>query len=144
MWENAMEIASPVTLSTALVTILAIVLYFFMGAKAGQMRAKHNIKAPAVTGSPEFERAFRVQMNTLEHLPVFIPLLWLATIYFSWLPWAVPVLGVVWVIGRAMYMDAYLKDPEKRGPGFGISALAEILLLLLAIVGIVQAWMVTA
>jgi hypothetical protein len=41
-------------------------------------------------------------------------------------------------------MDAYLKDPEKRGPGFGVSAIAEILLLLLAIVGIVQAWMVTA
>jgi glutathione S-transferase len=139
-----MMIASPVTLSTALVTILAIVLYFFMGAKAGQMRAKHNIKAPAVSGAPEFERAFRVQMNTLEHLPVFIPLLWLATIYFPWWTWIVPALGVVWVIGRAMYMDAYLKDPEKRGPGFGVSALAEILLLLLALIGVINAWMTTA
>jgi glutathione S-transferase len=139
-----MSFASPVILSTALVTILAIVLYFFMGAKAGQMRAKHNIKAPAVSGAPEFERAFRVQMNTLEHLPVFIPLLWLATIYFSWLPLAVPAIGVVWVIGRAMYMEAYLKDPEKRGPGFGVSALAEILLLLMSLIGVINAWMITA
>ena len=80
-------------------------------------------------------------MNTLEHLPVFIPLLWLTAIYFSLWPWAAPLLGVVWVIGRAMYMDAYLKDPEKRGPGFGVGAAAEILLLLLALIGIVNAWL---
>ena len=82
-------------------------------------------------------------MNTLEHLPVFLPLLWLAMLYFSWLPWAVPALGVVWIIGRALYMDGYMKDPEKRGLGFGVSALAEILLLLLALIGIVAAWMVS-
>jgi len=134
-------LASPVTLSTALVTILAIVLYFFMGMKVGQLREKHKVKAPATTGAPEFERAFRVQMNTLEHLPVFFPLLWLTAIYFSLWPWAAPALGVVWVIGRAMYMDAYLKDPEKRGPGFGVSALAEVLLLLLALIGVINTWL---
>ena len=135
-----MILASPVVLTTALVTILAIILYFFMGMKVGQMRAVHHVKAPAVTGAPEFERAFRVQMNTLEHLPIMIPLLWLATLYFGWLPWAAPAAGIVWIIGRAMYMDAYLKDPEKRGPGFGVSAAAEILLLLLAVVGIAMTW----
>lgn len=137
-------LASPVILSSALVTILAIVLYYATGLKVGQMRAKHAIKAPATTGAPEFERAFRVQMNTLEHLPVFIPLLWLTTIYFGWFPWAAPVLGVVWIIGRALYMDGYLKDPEKRGPGFGVSALAEVLLLLLSLIGVVAAFTTTA
>jgi len=139
-----MSLISPVILSTALVTILAIILYFFMGMKVSQMRSKHNIKAPATTGAPEFDRAFRVQMNTLEHLPVFIPLMWLAAIYFSPFPWVVPALGVVWVIGRAMYMDGYLKAPDKRGPGFGISSVAEILLLLLALVGVINAWIFMA
>lgn len=133
-------LASPAAFSSALVTILAIVLYFVMGIRVGQMRVKHGVKAPAVTGAPEFERAFRVQMNTLEHLPVFIPLLWLTTIYFGWFPLAAPALGVVWIIGRAMYMDGYMKDPEKRGPGFGVSAVAEILLLLLALIGVLFAW----
>ena len=137
-------LASPVYLTTALVTILAIVFYFFTGMKVGSMRVKHNVKAPATTGAPEFERAFRVQMNTLEHIPIVIPLLWLTVVYFSLWPWAAPLLGVVWVIGRAMYMNAYLKDPEKRGPGFGVASLAEVLLLILALIGIVNAFVFAA
>ncbi len=133
-------IASPVVLSTALVTILAIALYFFMGFNVGRMRTKHRIHAPATSGAPEFDRAFRVQMNTLEHLPVFIPLLWLTTIYFGVIPMAAPALGVIWIIGRAMYMDSYMRDPATRGPGFGISAFAELLLLILALIGILMAF----
>ena len=57
-------------------------LYFYMSVRVGQMREKHGVKAPAITGHPEFERAFRVHYNTLEALVVFLPLLWLATIYF--------------------------------------------------------------
>ncbi|GAA0571357.1 MAPEG family protein [Rhizomicrobium electricum] len=132
--------ASPAVLSTALVTILALVVYFYMGVRVGQMRVKHGIKAPATSGHPEFDRAFRVQMNTLEHLPVLIPLLWLTVFYFYVFPMAAPALGVVWVLGRVVYMNGYMKDPEKRGPGFGLSALAEVLLLVLALFGIVAAF----
>ena len=132
--------ASPVILSSALVTILAIVVYFYMGVRVGQMRIKHGIKAPATSGHPQFDRAFRVQMNTLEHLPVLLPLLWLTTFFFAPYPMAAPVLGVIWVIGRVLYMEGYMRDPDKRGPGFGISALAELLLLILALIGIVMAF----
>jgi glutathione S-transferase len=136
--------ASPAVLSTALVTILALVVYFYMGVRVGQMRVKHGIKAPATSGHPEFDRAFRVQMNTLEHLPVLIPLLWLTVFYFYVFPMAAPALGVVWVLGRVVYMNGYMKDPEKRGPGFGLSALAEVLLLVLALFGIVAAFFTVA
>ena len=132
--------ASPVVLSSAIVTILAIVVYFIMGFRVGQMRERHGIKAPATSGHPQFDRAFRVQMNTLEHLPVLLPLLWLTTFFFAPYPMIAPVLGVVWIIGRVLYMNTYMSDPDKRGPGFGISALAEVLLLLLALIGIVLAW----
>lgn len=133
-------LTSPACLSSALVTILALILYTYMGIRVGQMRVRHNVKAPAVTGALEFECALRVQMNTLEHLPVFIPLLWLTTIYFGYFPMAAPALGVVWIIGRALYMDGYMKAPEKRGPGFGTATVAEILLLLLALVGVLMSW----
>jgi glutathione S-transferase len=136
--------ASPVVLSTALVTILAIVVYFYMGIRVGQLRVKHGVKAPATSGHPEFDRAFRVQMNTLEHLPVIIPLLWLTTFYFAPFPMAAPALGLVWVLGRVLYMDGYMRDPEKRGPGFGLCAVAEILLLILALIGITLAWISVA
>jgi glutathione S-transferase len=136
--------ASPAVLSTALVTILALVVYFVMGLRVGQMRVKHAVKAPATSGHPEFDRAFRVQMNTLEHLPVLIPLLWLTVFYFQVFPLAAPVLGLFWIVGRVLYMNGYMKDPEKRGPGFGISALAELLLLVLALFGIVSAFFTLA
>src|SRR3954465_15530933 len=32
---------------------------------------------------PRFERVFRVQMNTLEWMPIFLPSLWLFAIYVS-------------------------------------------------------------
>lgn len=128
--------SSPAVLSTAVVTILCIVVYFVMGMRVGRMRVKHAIHAPAMSGHPEFDRAFRVQMNTLEHLPVILPLLWLTVFFFAPFPMAAPALGLVWVLGRILYMDGYMKAPEKRGPGFGIAAVAELLLLVLALFGI--------
>ena len=59
----------------ALVSVLALLLYIGVFAAAGRARHRYGIKAPAVTGAPEFERAFRVQQNTLEQLVWFIPAL---------------------------------------------------------------------
>ena len=73
--------AVPATLWTSIVTILAILVYFFTSYGVARMRGKHGIKAPAMDGHPEFERAVRVQMNTLEAMPIFLVLLWMATIY---------------------------------------------------------------
>ena len=135
----------PADLSSAIVTILAILLYFYMSVRVGQMRVKHGVKAPATSGAPEFERAFRVHYNTLESLVVFLPLLWLATIYFtpafSMLAWLPAALGLAWIVGRLLYMTGYMADPDKRGVGFGIASLAQLLLLILAVAGIVRVWM---
>ena len=109
----------PTDLFSAIITILAILLYFYMGIRVGQMRMKHGVKAPATSGHEEFERAFRVHYNTLESMVVFLPLLWLATIYFapaySVLAWLPALLGLVWIVGRIFYMTGYMADPDKRG-----------------------------
>jgi glutathione S-transferase len=137
----------PVTLVTAAVTVLALLFYFYTGINVGSMRGKHSVKAPAMTGPLEFESAVRVQMNTLEWIVVFLPLLWLATIYFSpamtmvYLSWLPPVLGIIWILGRWIYMSGYMTAPEKRGNGFLIAGIAIIGLLICAIVGIVMTWM---
>jgi glutathione S-transferase len=133
-------LASPSILLTAAVTVLAVVLYMYTAIRVGNFREKHNISAPTVTGHPEFERAYRVQMNTLEAMPVFLPALWLASIYFTRVGLLAPAIGLVWIVGRIVYMQAYMADPSKRGLGFGISAFSQIALLLLAIAGIVMAW----
>ena len=133
--------ASPGAILSAVVTILALLLYFYMGIRVGNMRAKHNILAPATSGHPEFERAFRVHYNTLESLVVFVPLLWIATAFFHAIGWLPAALGLLYILARIAYMQVYMGDPAKRGPAVGIGAVSTLGLLILAIIGIVQAWM---
>jgi glutathione S-transferase len=112
---------------TGLVSLLAILFYFFTSARVARARAKYKIAAPAITGNADFERVFRVQMNTLEWMPIFLPSLWLFAIYISD-RWAALV-GLVWIVGRIVYMLGYERATEKRSPGFFIQALACIVLV---------------
>jgi glutathione S-transferase len=132
--------ATPDALLSAIVTILALLFYFYAGINVGQMRGKHKIPAPLMSGHPEFDRAFRVHMNTLEQLVVFIPLLWIATRYFHMVPLLVPAVGLVWVIGRVLYMQGYMAAPEKRSTGFLVGIIATAALLIMSVIGIVTAW----
>ena len=123
---------------TALVTLASLALYFFMLFRVGLLRGKTGIKAPATSGHPDFERAYRIQMNTLEGMPLFLPTLWLAAIYV--VDRFAAVLGLVWIVGRFLYMRAYTIDPAKRGPGFAIQSLATGVLFLAAVVEILHSF----
>jgi glutathione S-transferase len=111
----------------ALVTLLALLTYFWMSTRVPRARAKCGIQAPAMTGDPILERTVRAHYNTLEWLPIFLVSMWLFAIY--WNDLVAAALGVVWIIGRIMYAVAYVEDPAKRGPGFLIQALATAVLL---------------
>jgi len=106
----------------AVVSLLALLVYFWMGLSVGRARAQYGVAAPTMTGDPVLERHIRVQANTLEWLPIFLPALWLFAIY--WNDRVAAGLGVVWIIGRIIYRFGYVADPAKRGLGFGIQALA--------------------
>jgi glutathione S-transferase len=111
---------------TALVTCLAVLFYFLTSVRVAQARGTYGVKAPAITGHPDFERIFRVQMNTLEWMPVFLPALWLFAIYVS--DAIAAAFGVVWIVGRVLYMTGYAEAANKRGRGFAIQASAAIAL----------------
>jgi uncharacterized membrane protein YecN with MAPEG domain len=111
----------------AIVTILALLLYVVMILRVGAARSKFDIPAPAISGDPDFERVFRVQANTLEWLPIFLPSLWLFA--FSWSDRVAAGVGVVWIIGRYLYMTGYAKAANARSAGFLIQALATSVLL---------------
>jgi len=119
---------------TALVTVLACLVYCYTGFLAGKARQTFGVKAPATTGNADFERVFRVQMNTLEWMPIFLPAIWLFAIYVS--DALAALIGLVWIVGRVMYIFAYAKAADKRGPGFGVQALAGLGLLIGALVAI--------
>jgi glutathione S-transferase len=120
---------------TTIVTCLAIMFYFFTSTRVSKARATYGVKVPAISGNPDFERVFRVHMNTLEWMPIFLPSLWLFAIYVS--DWGAALLGLVWIGGRILYMTGYEQAAEKRGRGFGIQALACGLLLLGALCAVI-------
>ena len=113
---------------TALVTCLATAFYFFTSARVARAHIAYGVKLPAMTGHPDFERVFRVQMNTLEWLPIFLPSLWLFAVYVSDLYAALA--GLVWIVGRALYMTGYEQAAEKRSRGYLVQTLAAAVLLL--------------
>ena len=111
-----------------IVTALAIIQFIFFGVQVGRARGKYGIKAPSITGNEVFERLFRVQQNTLEVLVLVIPALYLFSRYYNPL-WAA-ALGVVYLVGRTLYAISYVKDPAKRGPGYGLTVLPVLILVL--------------
>lgn len=121
----------------ALITCLALLMYVAFALNVGRARGLYKIPAPATIGNPHFERIFRVQQNTLEHLIVFIPSLWLFSSYVS-VAWS-SGLGAAWIAARIWYALEYAREDGNRGPGFGLSFAAAAILLLGAIAGIVAA-----
>jgi glutathione S-transferase len=112
----------------AIVTLVALLLYIWMGLRVAGARKASGIAAPQMTGDPVLERHIRVQSNTLEWLPVFLPALWLFAIY--WNDLAAAGLGLVWILGRIIYALGYVADPKRRELGFVIQLVASVVLLL--------------
>jgi len=121
----------------ALAVLLTVLLLFGTMCVTGVARGKYGVKAPATSGHPAFERAYRVQMNTLEGTLMFLPTLWLAARY-GFAGWA-GVAGLAWVAGRVWYAVGYLRDPARRGGGFLLGMLAWAALLAMAVIGVVRA-----
>jgi glutathione S-transferase len=120
---------------------LALVQFLYFLLAVGKARATCKVPAPATTGNEVFERYFRVQMNTLELLVIFVPSILLFGQYIS--PFIAAALGVVYIIGRFVYFSSYVKEPKSRSLGYGLSALPIMVLLAGAIIGSVRAAMLT-
>ncbi len=124
---------------TTIAISIALLVFFGLAANVGRARATWNVPAPASSGHPEFDKRYRVQMNTIEQLLLFIPASFMA----------VPVLGdpitaalcLTWSIGRIVYARLYYADPAKRGPGFGLTLLPTMIMIIAAIYGAIAVLM---
>jgi glutathione S-transferase len=120
----------------ALVTCLALLVYLWTIAACALARGRYGIKAPATSGHPDFERAFRIQQNTAEQLMLFLPSLWVFSLEVSQF-WS-GVIGLVFVAARLVYVWSYRRDPASRGPGFTVAFAASVVLLVGGLVGTLQ------
>jgi glutathione S-transferase len=119
-----------------IVTALAVLQFLVFGLRVGKARGRYGVKAPAITGNEIFERYFRVQQNTLEQLIVFLPGLYLFSHYLR--PLVAAVLGAIYLIGREIYAVTYVKEPSKRGAGYGLTFLPMVILVLGGLFGAVR------
>lgn len=122
---------------TILAVMVALLQFIYFGIEVGRARGRFGVQAPAISGHPEFERYFRVHMNTLEQLAVLVP----SAIAFAYLGsdlWAA-VIVAVYIVGRFIYFRSYVSDPSKRGLGFALSAFPAWILVLGTIIAAVMA-----
>ena len=122
---------------TAILTVLVLLQYMWFAMQVGALRGKHGVKAPATTGSPEFERMYRVHYNTMEQLVLFLPTVWLFGIMVNHL-WAAGF-GAVYLVGRFVYRAEYLKDPASRSLGFGMTFVPSAVMLIWVLVVAIRA-----
>ena len=108
-------------LYTSFITLLTVLLLFALAFNVGRARGKYQVKAPAVSGHELFERAYRIQLNTIENVLMFLPSLWLYAVYIG--DKGAGDSGVIWLIARIWYAISYQRNPAKRGPGFLVSIL---------------------
>ena len=126
-------------LYTAFITLLTVALLFGITFNVGRSRGKYQIKAPATIGHEMFERAYRIQLNTIENVLMFLPALWLYAIFIG--DKGAGDSGMIWLVGRIWYAIAYQTNPTKRGYGFLISLLVIVGLWLGAAYGIYGAYL---
>ena len=123
----------------SIVAALALFQYSLYVRKAGAARGRFGVPAPATTGNEDFERQLRVQSNTVEQLVIFLPSLFL---FAHWVSEPVAAgLGLVFMLGRSLYARAYVNDPSGRGPGFLLTVLSNMVLLLGTLAGAIRAWL---
>lgn len=120
-----------------LVIVLALLEFLLFGYAVGRARSRYRVPAPAMSGHEVFDRYFRAQMNTLEQLVVFLPSLWLFAHYIN--ARAAVALGLLFIVGRALYFRGYVQAPESRHAGFVLSAIPNVTLLIGALIGVSRA-----
>ena len=119
-----------------LVIVLALLEFLLFGYAVGHARTRYKVPAPAMSGHEVFDRYFRAQMNTLEQLVVFLPSVWLFAYYIN--AWTAAALGLLFIIGRALYFRGYVQAAEARHAGFVLSAVPTVTLLIGALIGAVR------
>ena len=122
---------------TALVTLVALALYFIFTINVSRARVRYNVLAPSTDGPDEFMRRYRVHVNTSEQIILFLPLLWLSALTVH--DGLAAAIGIFWPVGRIIYARAYYRNPAKRGPGYIVGLSTDMALFLVAVYGALRA-----
>lgn len=123
----------------SLVILVALLQYVYFSVLVGKARGTYGIDAPATSGHEVFERQYRIQMNTLELLVVLVPsmMIFAQNVRADLAAYA----GIIYIVGRFVYLKSYLGDPKKRSLGFALSMLPILVLIIWGIVALAMKMM---
>ncbi len=106
---------------------LALAQFVFFCFAVGKARETTRLRRRQPPEMKSSSATSGVQMNTLEAarraravILLFGPIL---RLYLA------SALGVIYLVGRLIYFTSYVKDPKRRGAGYGLSALPVMVLL---------------
>ncbi|KAG8453919.1 hypothetical protein GDO86_000516 [Hymenochirus boettgeri] len=117
----------------AVVSFLSACQQAHFAKQVGNYRMKHKVAPPAVTGHPEFERAFRAQQNCVEFSAIYLVDLWVAGWFFN--QELAAVFGLLYIYGRHLYFKGYVESAKGRLYGFSLCKLSLICLLVMSSTG---------
>jgi len=78
----------------------------------GRARRKFKVSPPATTGDEGFVRVYRAHQNCSEQYPVFLGGMWACSLLTH--QGVGVVLGIIYLIGRKKYFDAYSEKTSAR------------------------------
>nr|AFK10562.1 microsomal glutathione S-transferase 2 [Callorhinchus milii]AFM85729.1 microsomal glutathione S-transferase 2 [Callorhinchus milii]AFM87049.1 microsomal glutathione S-transferase 2 [Callorhinchus milii]AFM87423.1 microsomal glutathione S-transferase 2 [Callorhinchus milii] len=102
----------------------------------GYARKKYKVVPPAITGTPEFERILRAQLNSVEFHTVFLVVLWAAGWFFNEV--IASILGLVYIFSRHKYFHGYAESAKARVPAFNLGVSMLSILLGMSFLGLVN------
>ena len=120
---------------SALVTVFSSLFAFYLAYNVGMVRMKHKAAPYKHTENDEVWIVNRVHMNTIENMAVYLPLLWVATVFGS--AETAGAVGAVWFVSRVWYAFGYLNDPKKRQTPFMLGLACIAVTAIIALYGIV-------
>ena len=122
---------SPQLAATGIYACLNMLVLFWISTVTGKLRARYKVSI-GDGGVAHLVRIMRGHANAVENMPMFFVLLIIAALMGMPLI-MVHVLGAMFTIGRVLHAWHFIQADApgwQRGAGFGLSALAQMLIII--------------
>ena len=100
-----------------------------------QERINHHAQPYEHNDNIHVHNAIWAHMNIVESMVMYLPVLWIASIYSS--PLLAGMVWIIWLLSRIIYAWIYLRTPEKRMVPFITSIVCFFVTLFIAVYGLI-------
>jgi len=126
-----MQTLIPALSAVGIYTALNMAILLWIATETGRLRGKHKVSI-GDGGVKHLIRIIRGHANAIENMPMFFIMLLIGAL-IGMPVLAAHVLGIVFTIGRGLHAWHFIQEDApgwQRGGGFGLSFLAQVVLLI--------------